>query len=303
MSNARAANPEVLGERARIQTERNIKDRLLDGLDTSVRRMSVGIKSRLRMLVPRQLKKHRILSGPLRGRWIVTSWQQYHTGMLGTTERGLMSWFHNNVKAGETWLDIGANYGYTALAMQRLAGPDGRVFAFEPKLSTCGCLSQTMLLNRLPEVITVPMGLGSPESVELKRLVTIGGMVACGSKTVDEFRSRVREIAKSESLETIAVARLDWLWPQICGYRNRVDGVKIDVQGMELEVLQGMTEILKAHRPKLVVEIHAGIDGGVLLGLLESCGYQRRGTPIYTVPGEEQGPQYYDNLSYAFSAK
>lgn len=255
------------------------------------------------MIVPRQLKKHRILSGPLRGKWIVTSWQHYYTGILGTTERGLIAWFEKNVETGETWLDIGANYGYTSLAMRRLTGEQGRVFAFEPKVSTCGCLSQTMLLNGLPEVTVVPMGLGSPDSLELKQLVTIGGMVASGQAIVDEFRLRVREIAKSESLETIAVARLDWLWPQICGSRERVDGVKIDVQGMELEVLRGMTGLLKAQRPKLAVEIHNGIDRVALLDLLESCGYPRRGTPIYTVPGEELEPQYYDNLSYAFTAE
>ncbi len=301
MSDTRVRMEEVFAERTRTASPRSFKEYVLEEFDFRVRSMGSGIKSRLRMIVPRQLKKHRILSGPLRGNWIVTSWQHYHTGILGTTERGLISWFENNVKAGETWLDIGANYGYTALAMRRMTGQEGRVFAFEPKLSTCGCLSQTMLLNRLPEVTVVPMGLGSPDSLELIRLVTIGGMVACGSEIVEEFKPRVREVAQAESLETIAVARLDWLWPQICGSRARVDGIKIDVQGMELEVLKGMTELLKAHHPKLVVEVHNGIDRGVLLDLLESCGYPRRGVPIYTVPGEEQEPQYYDNLSYAFS--
>jgi len=300
MSASKTVNAEVLAEQNQIHSQRTLKDIFLGGLDYGVRQMSSSIKSRLRMLVPRQLKKHRILSGPLRGNWIVTSWQHYHTGILGTTERGLITWFEKNVKAGETWLDIGANYGYTALAMRRMTGQEGRVFAFEPKLSTCGCLSQTMLLNRFPEVTVVPMGLGSPDSLELIRLVTIGGMVACGSEIVEEFKPRVREIAQAESLETIAVARLDWMWPQICGSRERVDGMKIDVQGMELEVLKGMTELLKAHHPKLVVEVHNGIDRGVLLDLLESCGYPRRGVPIYAVPGEEQEPQYYDNLSYYF---
>lgn len=41
------------------------------------------------------------------------------------------------------------------------------------------------------------------------------------------------------------VARFDWLWSRICGYNERIDGVKIDVQGMEIEVLQGMLETLR----------------------------------------------------------
>jgi Methyltransferase FkbM domain len=126
--------------------------------------------------------------------------------------------------------------------------------------------------------------------VELKQLITTGGMVASTP-------------AVGESIETIVVARLDWLWPQICGSRERIDGVKIDVQGMELEVLKGMKMLLKTYHPKLVVELHSGVDRTALLDLLETCGYSRRATPIYSVPGEEQEPQYYDNLSYAFAAR
>jgi FkbM family methyltransferase len=263
-------------------------DTLFAKLDAAIHDMGKGLKSRVRSMAPRQLKKHRILSGPLRGFFIVTSWQHYHTGIIGSTEPSLIAWFNKTAQPGETWLDIGANYGYTALAIRRQVGSQGRVFAFEPKLSTCGCLSQTMLLNSLPEVTVIPMALGSPESVELKQLVTIGGMVASTP-------------AAGESVETIVVARLDWLWPHLCGPRERIDGVKIDVQGMELQVLNGMTGLLKMHHPKLVVELHSGVDRTALLELLERCGYSRHGTPVYSVPGEEQEPQYYDNFSYAFA--
>jgi hypothetical protein len=147
-----------------------------------------------------------------------------------------------------------------------------------------------MLLNAVPEVTVVPVALGSPDTLELKQFITIGGMV-------------VSAPAAGESIETIVVARLDWLWPQICGSRERIDGAKIDVQGMELEVLQGMTELLKLYHPKLVIELHSGVDRTVLLDLLERCGYGRQGTPVRLIPGEELGPQYHDNLSYAFAAR
>jgi FkbM family methyltransferase len=49
--------------------------------------------------------------------------------------------------------------------------------------------------------------------------------------------------------ETFEVTKLDWLWPRICGDQPQIHGVKIDVQGMELEVLCGMQDTLRAQRP------------------------------------------------------
>ena len=281
---------DTITQSQKIHIQGGLSELFFEKVDLMIRSMGKNLKSTLRSVVPRQLKKHRILAGPLRGSWIVTSWQHYHTGIIGSTEPSLIKWFERTVLPGETWLDIGANYGYTTMALRRLVGKQGRVFAFEPKLSTSGCLSQTVLLNKLPEVTVVPMGLGSPDTFELKQLVTFGGMVASN-------------LTVGDSTETIVVARLDWIWPRICGSAQRIDGVKIDVQGMEMDVLQGMKGLLNSDRPKLVVEVHGGVDRTALLDLLEGCGYNRRGTPIYSVPGEERDPQYYDNFSYAFAAQ
>lgn len=128
---------ELLAEQNRtINSHGKMTELVYGKLDRAIRRMNRTVKSRLRAMAPSQLKKHRILAGPLRGSSIVTSWQHYYTGILGTVEHGLITWFDANAKAGETWLDIGANYGYTALALRRAVGPQGRVFAFEPKLRT-----------------------------------------------------------------------------------------------------------------------------------------------------------------------
>lgn len=138
------------------------------------------------------------------------------------------------------------------------------------------------------------MGLGCPDALETIHLPTVGGMVAAVTE--------VGGTALPESVETITVAQLDWLWPRICGSRGRIDGAKIDVQGMEFDVLHGMKGLLKAYHPKLAIELHSGVDRTALLDLLESCGYSRQGKPVYSVPGEEQEPQYYDNLTYAFTS-
>ena len=116
-------------------------------------------------MFPRRIGPHRIRGGSLRGARIVTSWHDYPAGVMGRTERGLLAWFQQEVRAGDTWLDIGAHYGYTAIALSRQVGAAGRVFAFEPVTATAGCVAQTRRLNNLSQLTVVPLGLGKPESL------------------------------------------------------------------------------------------------------------------------------------------
>lgn len=254
--------------------------------------MNRRIKSHLRRLLPRAIRQHLILAGPLRGCSIVTSWHDYPAAILGRTERPLLEWFTKNVNLGETWLDMGAHYGYTAIALSRLVGQQGRVFAFEPMVSTAGCLARTRQLNDFPQLIILPLGLAAPGTLEMKQLPVTRGMV---DSTLP------KDEGHTEWQETIMVAWFDWLWQQICGKNERIDGVKIDVQGMEIEVLQGMLETLRRQRPKLVVEVHTGVDRTELLNLIQTAGYSRQATPIEPVEGEVE-PQYVNDMSYYFKA-
>jgi FkbM family methyltransferase len=247
------------------------------------------LKASIRRLLPKRYTPHQIISGPLHGMRIVTSWNDYPAAILGYTEKALLQWLACNVRIGETWLDIGAHYGYTAMAMARLVGAKGRVFAFEPMLSTAGCVFRSVAINRLRQVTVVPMGLGSPSELEIKRIATTRGMA---DSTIESGRDE----------SAIFVASFDWLWPQICGGDSRIDGVKIDVQGMEIDVVRGMAELLKMWKPKLALEVHGGVDRETLLALLENCGYARDASPIEPVAGETSA-RYLENRSYEFRAK
>ena len=245
------------------------------------------LKARIRRLLPKRVWPHRILSGPLRGFRIVTSWHDYPAAILGRTERALLDWFEHNVSAGETWLDVGAHYGYTAIALSRLVGPAGRVFAFEPMAATAGHLARTRTLNRLSQLLVVPCGLGAPESLSLKQLPVVRGMLD-GTGSEDCTAS-----------ESFFVARLDWLWDRISGVRRRIDGLKIDVQGMETDALRGMVGLLREFTPKLVIEVHPAVDRRELLELLGSVGYAQGGVPVEPAPGEAEAA-YLDDHSYSF---
>src|SRR5438876_3390338 len=253
--------------------------------------MSDGLfKTQLRRLMPRAVRPHRILSGRLRGRWIVTSWHDYPAAILGRTERALLDWFEGHVKPGQTWLDVGAHYGYTAIALSRLVGPRGRVFAFEPMLATAGHLARTRALNDVRQLTVIPCGLGAPEYVSLMRLATVRGMVD-GTVAGD-----------GAAVETFLVARLDWLWPLICAGDRRIHGVKVDVQGMEVEALRGMMALVQEFLPELVIEVHAGVDRGELSELLEGVRYSTEGACVESGPAGASS-SYLDDHSYHFSPR
>jgi FkbM family methyltransferase len=252
--------------------------------------MNKTLKERIRRVLPNAIKPHTILRGFLRGSTIVTSWHDYPGAILGSTEWPLLEWFAKNVREGETWLDIGAHYGYTAVALSKLVGPSGRVFAFEPMLATAGCVSRTRIVNRLEQLIVIPIGLTNCADLGTERLQTVRGMIDGTLNGHAGFEM------------PFMVSRLDWLWPRIAGSDLHIDGVKIDVQGMEIHVLEGMTELLRKNRPKLVVEVHKGVSRPRLLELLSSSGYLSDGSAVEPVPSETS-PLYADDRSYAFTAK
>ncbi len=242
-------------------------------------------KESLRRLLPARIASHRILAGPLRGRKIVTSWHDYPGAILGATERPLLDWFIAHVSRGATWLDVGAHYGYTALALAELVGNRGRVFAFEPAVATAGCLARTRAMNRLPHLAVIPLGLGSQRELKASRLPAVRGMADS-------------TLGSSNPLwETIYTASLDNLWPTLAPDNGAIDGVKIDVQGMELAVLQGMREVLRRWTPLLIVEFHCGVERRAVLELLQAAGYSTAAEAI-----DRHGPAipFADDQSYVF---
>jgi FkbM family methyltransferase len=247
------------------------------------------LKARIRSLLSRKVRPHRILGGPLRGYRIVTSWHDYPGAIVGRTERQLLSWFKENVKGGQTWLDVGAHYGYTALALAKLVGGTGRVFAFEPVLSSVGCLGRTRQINGLGQVRIVPFGLSDSELLVPRSMGIVRGMADSG-------------LPAAEWSETIYTKSFDALWPSLCEGSLRIDGVKIDVQGMELFVIRGMQETLLRFRPLLVIEFHEGVVRAEVQALLEACGYGRSGLSIEEV-GRPMTTEFLDNKSYVFAPR
>jgi FkbM family methyltransferase len=223
----------------------------------------------------------------------MTSWYDYPGAILGQTERPLLDCFANNVRAGETWLDVGAHYGYTAIALCKLVGASGRVFAFEPMLETADCAVKTGFLNNFSQMNVYPLALGNCTDVSVNSLHVLRGMLGA----VFEGHS----FNDTDFSYQFLSSRLEWLWPKIAGSDLHIDGIKIDVQGAEIEVLEGMASIAKRYQPKLLIEIHRGVSRPKLLDLLVSMGYSPRGAAVEPLSGETD-PIYADDRTYLFTS-
>jgi FkbM family methyltransferase len=230
------------------------------------------------------------MGGPLRGMRIVTSWHDYPAAILGYTERKLTDWLLKNARPGETWIDVGANCGYTSLALSRAVGPQGRVFAFEPALTTAACLERTGRVNGLDQLVALPFALSQAARPVVSRFATERGMID----------SQLPADGRPE-MTTIVAVGLDVIWDGIAGGDPVVHGIKIDVQGMELDALRGMRRLLSRHRPKIVLEIHRAVPRDDVLTLLETCGYLLDPVPIDERLGSFADPQ--SNASFIFQAK
>ncbi len=244
--------------------------------------MNGELRETIRAFLPRRIRAHTIRRGPLRGARLHTSWHDYPGAILGTTEASLLAWFARHVKSGETWLDVGAHYGYTSIALAKLVGARGRVFAFEPVAATAACIARTRELNQLSQLRVVPVGLSSDPEIARHSLPLSRGMAnSIGSPTAPHAE--------------IPAVSLDSMWESLSEGDPPIHGVKIDVQGMEAEALSGMRNLLCQWHPKLVVEFHRGVERPRVVDLIAGCGYAPTPMPIQAGPNEIE-----DDKSYAF---
>lgn len=143
-------------------------------------------------------------------------------------------------------LDIGANIGNHAIY---LAGSFGQIHAFEPNPVTLARLKANLALNQLESVVKVHgVALGKESGTFRFRENNDGNLGASGflapGETVD---------ALSRELELTVVNADDY----IAGLNlPRIEFVKIDVEGWEAPLLEGMTKTIAACRPVVSFEYH-----------------------------------------------
>jgi FkbM family methyltransferase len=183
-----------------------------------------------------------VLKGSLRGAlWLPACGGKLARVLLGTYEREQTQLFRQLVQPGDVVLDLGAAAGYYTLLASRLVGKRGRVLAFEPDPRNAFYLGWHLRLNRARNVKSHTMAVANHNG-----RARFGGGTGTGTASLC-----------SQGDTEVPVGRLDDV---LAGLPHRVHHVKIDVEGAELDVLQGGSRLIQTHRPTLFLSTHgAGV--------------------------------------------
>lgn len=149
------------------------------------------------------------------------------------------------LKPGDTFVDIGANIGYFTLLAAFLVGDEGRVFAFEPNISNCELLKLGLTDNQFHNVTLYPHAVAESEQPFLLEVNGSNGWVI----PFDAPRAATRETDNPTQFLTTSVT-IDHTLRDV----DRVDLIKMDIEGAEYRALQGMAEVLCRFRPVLLTE-------------------------------------------------
>jgi FkbM family methyltransferase len=154
-------------------------------------------------------------------------------------------------------IDIGANLGEWAMPLAKAVGAEGRVICCEPNPTVAAALAATLQINNLSHAQIFEVALSHADGA---------GHLAVNPQ--DSGQSRL-----ANSGIAVPLCSLDSLVTEIA--LDRVDLVKIDVEGHEAAVLAGAIRTLTDFRPALIFESGHETDGDreSIAGLLEQTGY------------------------------
>jgi len=166
-------------------------------------------------------------------------------------------------REGDWVLDVGAYVGVFTVLSGKAVGEKGKVFAFEPQERSRKVLEANLRLNRLSNVVVVPKALGDRESK-----VTMRGMV---------IKRWGRGYIECTTLDAWAKA----------SHLERLDFLKMDVEGFERKVLCGGMETLCQFKPRMGICIyHLPDDPEVLRELVLKV------NPCYHIAFNVTGKKY-----------
>jgi FkbM family methyltransferase len=144
-------------------------------------------------------------------------------------------------------LDIGAHIGLFSCIAAKVVGNNGKVMAFEPTPKTNALLQQTIHINKLT-------GLVEPRSEAVGDKT--GTAVFFASDTVGDNSNSLVSYLEDRTLNGISVpvTTID-IFVKEKGL-NRVDFIKLDVEGAEYDAIRGAVETFKKFRPHCILAIH-----------------------------------------------
>jgi FkbM family methyltransferase len=188
--------------------------------------------------------------------WVGKSIEKY-----GEFSESEVQVFRDAIQPGSVVLDVGANIGCHTVAIARIVGENGFVFSYEPERTNFNTLAGNVALNNLNNVYVFQKAIGEttrlipvPE-LDYNQTTNFGGL-----SLVDQDYSG----CPNYPIQLTTIDDQNFL---------RLDFIKIDIEGMEKEALQGAKETIEKLKPILYVENDRPDKSESLIEQLKSLGY------------------------------
>jgi FkbM family methyltransferase len=191
--------------------------------------------------------------------------------LKGVFEKSESEFLMRMLKPGMTVLDIGAHHGFYTLLASRSVGNSGHVFAFEPSPRERKKLKWHLRWNHCSNVEVFDVALGASAG-EAELFLAAGRETGCNGLQPPAVRGTSKKVNVTlDTVDNFLIRRKI----------ERVDFVKLDVEGAELSVLGGAGNLLSAQpRPIVLVEVCDlrtaawGYPASRILDLLSDRGYR-----------------------------
>jgi FkbM family methyltransferase len=168
------------------------------------------------------------------------------------TEAHVLKWIAELLRPGDTFFDVGAHYGWMSLVACQHVGRNGKVVAFEPSPLLVQCLQYNKKINRCCQMEIIAKAVVDCDD-QLADFYIVNGGESFLNSLIDHHQELTPNSGSIETKIRVQTVSLN----KFCKTtRLRPDLVKIDVEGAELLVLQGYTDLLKEYRPKFIVAVH-----------------------------------------------
>lgn len=156
----------------------------------------------------------------------------------GVYEPEILALIKKIVKKDDICIDVGANIADTALFISSIVGNAGRVICYEPIKSLVEQIRLSKDLNNFTNLTIINKALGNKKEIKTiyKNPINIGGSSLVSDNK--DFDTEIIEISDGVELQHL----------------DRVDFIKIDVEGYEWEAIQALKKIIQRFKPKLIFE-------------------------------------------------
>lgn len=211
----------------------------------------------------------------------ITEKTQRNIYMHKLYEINVSNFILKNLQEKDIFFDIGSNVGYFSVLTSPLVGVNGRIYAFEPEFKNFNFLVSNIKRNNFLNVVCVNSAVGNSDgkiTLNLNPLNKGGHSV----NKFDKYKTGKKQFSvndiknifpKEELFQEVSIVSIDDFVRK--EGIEKIDIIKIDIEGYELEALKGMKEFLKNQSIKYVIcEVNNKKTRRMVFDFMKSFGYK-----------------------------